>query len=30
MIDLGAAYDGIGSGGLSAVTGKTTVRVPLN
>ena len=30
MIDLGAAYDGIGSGDFSAVTGKATVRVPLN
>jgi outer membrane autotransporter protein len=31
MIDLGAAYDGIGTGGdFSAVTGKATVRVPLN
>jgi outer membrane autotransporter protein len=30
MIDLGAGYDGIGSDDFSAVTGKATVRVPLN
>jgi outer membrane autotransporter protein len=31
MIDLGLAYDGIGTGGdFSAVTGKANVRVPLN
>ena len=29
-LDLSGAYDGIGAGGYHAVTGRATVRVPLN
>jgi hypothetical protein len=30
MLDMSGSYDGIGSKGYSATTGKATVRVPLN
>ncbi len=29
-LDLSGSYDGIGAGGYNAVTGKATVRIPLN